>query len=275
MDSQFKDSHIDSITYSKLRQISLRLTLTGYLDKFHDLFSQLFSQEMQSNAALDPDYRRNLKIFLSDIVDQVWAQTSHAKPPQKRTDSHSYTESLTVPETSTSTPKSSDSLSRGGLFVDRSTLMKGHRRVNTASGLCGNRCGIPARDPLEVRSSFHSQISSRAVSPSSNLRQKSPKLIHKRSHSSIFEEISSKLSKFSEFSHIRSPGTFPKSGRNIHSGASSPGPAAYKCDRLSLSRKFPRAVIGKGGVRHSYIQSSGSPGPNKYFPMKYFASRYY
>lgn len=275
MDLEFKDCHIDSITYTKLRQISLRLTLTGYLDKFHDLFAQLFMQEMQSNAALDPDYRRNLKIFLSDLVDQVWVQTSSAKPYQKRTDSHSYTESLTVPETSTSTPKSSDSLSRGGFFVDRSTLMKGHRRVNTASGVCRNRVGIPARDRVEVRSSFHSQISSRAVSPSSNLIQNYPKLVHKRSHSSIFEEISSKLSRFSEFSHIRSPGTFPKSPRSMHSGTSSPGPAAYKCDRLSLSRKFPRAIIPKGGVRHSYIQNSGSPGPNKYYPMKYFASRYY
>ena len=152
--------------------------------------------------------------------------------------------------------------------------MKGHRRVNTASGLCGNRLGIPTKDQID-RSRFHSQISSRAVSPSSNYRQNYPKLIHKRSHSSIFEEIHSKLSRFSEFSHIRSPGTFPISARGMHSGTSSPGPAAYRCDRLSLSRKFPRAIIPKGGVRHSYIQSIGSPGPNKYFPMKYFASRYY
>lgn len=277
MDIESSYSSLDLCKYSGLKQISLALTNSGYLDKFQSLLSEFYSQEFKTKPAMDPQYKQHLKTVLSDLVDQVWNQSTPYYTSHKRTASTAYTESLTVPETSPSSPENTNSFFRKTEYrTIHSQIASRHRRVKTAQDFAGGRLEIPSRDGMNTfgRQNIYSQSSSRATSPQSTKRT-SLRMSHNSSSNSLFQETQAKFSRFSEFSHIRSPGTFSKSLRILQGEKiSTPGPAAYRCDRLSLSRRFPTAVIPKGGNRHSYIQDTRSPGPSRYHPMKYYASRY-
>ena len=81
---------------------------------------------------------------------------------------------------------------------------------------------------------------------------------------------------FTAGSYIKGPASFAKSIREMNRKRQpSPGPGCYYFESLKNKIRSPRIVFPKSAVdRTSYIPSSLSPGPSKYYPSMNHALKY-
>jgi hypothetical protein len=78
----------------------------------------------------------------------------------------------------------------------------------------------------------------------------------------------------SDFCNIQGSVTFTRTKRPLTKGKEgSPGPGAYKGDKLDLQRNSPRVVIPRGEKKELF-QSPYSPGPAAYYVMRRFLAKH-
>lgn len=252
--------------YSDLNDVLLRMSSTGNFNRFQDLVIDLYKHEY--NTLKEHPYRSkdHIKTILYKIIDQVWQDHFSKFGPKRDAIQIQPRELNHIPEISTPT-QDEDTIETKHIYP-----FKKHKPENSRKTSKVRRNKLKSntsRITLETPSSSSLQSPGQTSNPSFRYT------ISKSRSSSILSRAFEDISRFSEFAHIHSPGSFSKSPRNIGSPKNlSPGPAAYKVDLVLNRPSSPRVVIGSSGRRHGYLGKNVSPGPNKYYPMKYCISKY-
>jgi hypothetical protein len=249
--------------YSDLNEVLMRMSSSGYFTKFQELSVDLYKFEYHFNTGHPLKSRDHIKTIICKIIDQVWKDYLNKFGPKREAVQVQSRELNHIPETTTP------------ISEENSVSSNNHPLRKSCKPTPGSRRNSKSRKSLQKSNSSRITLDtpSSCYNTPGHTSQVSRNTILK-SNSTTFRPFID-LSRISEFAHISSPGSFSKSPRNIGSPLNlSPGPAAYTVKQDKSRQNSPRPVISSSGTRHGYIRKAQSPGPNKYYPMKYCISKY-
>lgn len=250
--------------YSDLNEVLMRMSSSGYFTKFQDLSVELYKFEYNAYTCHPGKSRDHIKTIICKIIDQVWKDYLNKFGPKREAVQVQARELNHIPETATPISEENSVVS-SNIYPFR----------KPCKPTLGSRRNSKSRKNLQKSNSSRITLDtpSSCYNTPGHTSQASRNTIYK-SNSTTFKPFID-LSRLSEFAHISSPGSFSRSPRNIGSPLNlSPGPAAYTIKPDKSRPSSPRPVISSTGTRHGYIRKAQSPGPNKYYPMKYCISKY-
>jgi len=217
-----------------------QLLSTKHFDMLTHVLTAIYETESSLDKHRSTVLKEHLKVIVPCMINEIWGGNKEKVANWKPSN------------TQRSSSRKSPSPERTSTSIGRLTT---ERNSNSPSRLLmtGNGSHSRRSSPLRLSGDASEPTLSRSLSG----------LNYQEAHS------------LSDFCHINGHQTFSKSKRPLTKGHQrSPGPAAYKADRLSLHPSSPKLTIPKGGKKGELFSPPYSPGPAAYYVMRHYVAKH-
>jgi len=242
-------AHIDT----QERSLALKLQRSTKLQTVQSLLTKLISEDLTIDGSLVPESKKALKRAIDSLVEEAWIAAENQTFGPKSTASR-------VPQLHISTELETLSPERteNKVISSMSNRTTKSRSRRTCSDFDGKKLFSGQSSPL--------------LSPSSSvLRKPSP---YSHFNSSLMSRSETEALSLSGFCSVKGAATFGSSKRKLtQPNVNSPGPSAYRGEKLSIKNKSPRAIFSKGSPKKYYELGTKTPGPAAYYPIPQYASK--
>lgn len=209
--------------------------------KHFDMLAEVLAMIHQAETAFDKSrhvsLKEHLKVIVPCMINGIWGGT------RDKSDSSRLTQVLQIAKQKSPSPN------RISRYTDSPTTDR-------------------PRSPTKHYGSYDER--SRRSSPSRFGHDFSETNLNKSLMGLSYQEANS----LSDFCQIKGHATFTKSKRTLTRGNDrSPGPAAYRGERLHLQASSPKLTIPKGGKKGELFSPPYSPGPAAYYVMRHYLSK--